>query len=257
MKTSLDQLLKDCKDDKISECLSKLQWRGAKLQRSLFTKMTKDTLCDSLILIAETLLWSVGMEDKREEEYEDDNEDNSNQRDNTPKSVNSIQEESTENAEDKDDNSQNVDDNRPICQLFLNNRCPLGIKGKNCTLRHPKQCRKFLQGGRSKEGCQDWSCHFLHPRICPNAYLFGWCQKLGCKQRHLKAKKNPPTQEKENHSFLWQKQIQYQIDKLTEMNLNILRTISQNQQQHIPVWNQAPQEQSRTLQPWWATKRSM
>jgi hypothetical protein len=256
METSLDRLLSDCKNEKISECLTKLKCRGAKLQRSIFTKMTKDILCDSLIFIAETLLGTGSREDNDGKDNGEDNEDDSNQGFNTPNSTPSIRGESNGDVEEKDDNDQNVIDLRPICQLFLNNRCPSGIKGKNCTLQHPKQCRKFLQGGRSKEGCQDWNCHLLHPRICQNTYLFGSCQKLGCKQRHLKTRRNP-TEEKENHSFLWQKQIQSQIDKLAEMNLNILQALSQNQQRLIPVWNQAPQEQSRTPQPRWATNRSL
>ena len=59
---SLDQLLLHCKDIKISECLSKLTWKGTKLQRCLFTKMNKDTLCDSLIFIAETLAASKDLQ---------------------------------------------------------------------------------------------------------------------------------------------------------------------------------------------------
>ncbi len=45
METSIDHLLVDCKNDKIKECLSKL--KGTKLDKSLFTKISKETLCDS------------------------------------------------------------------------------------------------------------------------------------------------------------------------------------------------------------------
>ena len=244
MEISLNQLLKGCKTEKVRECLSKLTWKGETLQRSLFTKMNKDTLCDTLIFIAETLLEAGSKEEE--------NDDNSNQSFSTPKNTSSTQEESGEETEEKDNNSQKVPDTRPICQLFLDNRCPSGIKGRNCSQQHPKQCRKFLQGGRSKEGCQDWNCQFLHPKICPNSYLFGSCQKSGCKRRHIKTKKIL-AEEPEDRSFLWQKQFQSQIDKLTEMNLSILQALTQSHPRPIPVWNQAPQDQTRPPQPRWAT----
>ena len=246
---SLDQLILHCKDVKISECLSKLTWKGTKLQRCLFTKMNKDTLCDSLIFIAETLFAST---DATEE-----NQVNDNSTSNTQQHVHNSEEDSNEedspSAEDQQaqnntltQSSADPVDKRPVCKLFLDNRCPTGIKGQNCTQQHPKQCRKFIQGGRTEHGCQNWRCPLLHPKICNNSYLFGSCYKVGCKERHPKnhlTSKNK-TEEPGNQPFLWQKQIQEQIDKLATTNLQILQALNQFQQRPLQVWNQTPPHQN-------------
>ena len=142
---SLDQLLRICKDAKVVECLSKLSWKGSKLQRCLFTKTNKDTLCDSLIFIAETLFVSTDITEEMQQ-FKDDSTSQTKQP--------AQQSEETEEVEDSQSQSvANSEDNRPTCKLFLENRCPAGIKGQKCTHQHPKQCRKFLQGGRTEHGC--------------------------------------------------------------------------------------------------------
>jgi hypothetical protein len=167
------------------------------LLKLLFNKINKETLCDSLIFIAET--GAVIQNDEIEEINESV----------LDMSINplSTQVEATEDEEKKVENSQIAEDNRPICKLFLDNRCPSGYKGRNCTMKHPKQCQKFLQGGRFKDGCQDWNCHLFHQQICRNSYLFGSCLKSGCIQRHTKTK-TTISEEQEDHSsssssFLW------------------------------------------------------
>ena len=251
---SLDQLLLQCKDIKISECLSKLTWKGTKLQRCLFTKMTKDTLCDSLIFIAETLFASS---DTTEENQLSDNSTSDNQQhpQNTREDFNeedsSSEEQQTQNSNEGILTQSSPEDTRPVCKLFLDNRCPTGFKGQNCTHQHPKQCRKFLQGGRTEHGCQNWRCSLLHPKICNNLYLFGSCYKTGCKERHTKnhqTSKNR-TEDRDNQPFLWQKQVQEQIDKLTTTNLQILQVLNQFQQRPVQVWNHTPPLQTPLSQP--------
>ncbi len=247
---SLDQLLQVCKDARVVECLSKLSWKGSKLQRCLFSKTNKDTLCDSLIFIAETLFVSTSMT----EEMQQCNDDSTSHTQLQPTQSHGETEETEETEEEEENQSQpmtNLDDNRPTCKLFLENRCPTGIKGLKCTHHHPKQCRKFLQGGRTEHGCQDWKCPLLHPRLCRNSYLFGSCHRTGCKERHTKHQQQP-TKQPENRgdqAFLWQKQIQEQIDKLANTNLQILQVLSQCQQRPIQVWNQASHQQQSSLLP--------
>ena len=265
---SIDQLLLHCKDIKIHECLSKLIWKGTKLQRCLFTKMNKDTLCDSLIFIAETLFAST---DTTEENQENDNstsntqqnaqnfeEDSNDEDSSTQVTLSSIFNELRKRAETTNSNGDALtqssaipDDTRPVCKLFLNNRCPTGIKGQNCIHQHPKQCRKFIQGGQTEHGCQNWRCPMLHPKICSSSYLFGSCYRTGCRERHPKihqASKNK-TEDCGNQPFLWQKQVQEQIDKLATTNLQILQVLNQFQQRPVQVWNQTPPHQTPLPQP--------
>ena len=262
----LDQLLLHCKDIKVSECLSKLIWKGTKLQRCLFTKTNKDTLCDSLIFIAETLFAST---DNTTEENQVDDNSTSNTQQHSQNSEGDFNEEDSASVEEQPtqnsngdtltQSSANPDNTRQVCKLFLDNRCPTGIKGLNCTHQHPKQCRKFIQGGRTEHGCQNWKCPLLHPKICNNSYLFGSCYKTGCKERHTKnhqTSKNK-TEDHGNQPFLWQKQVQEQIDKLATTNLQILQVLNQFQQRPIQVWNQTPAPQTPLPQlPRWRTINS-
>jgi hypothetical protein len=163
METSIDHLLVDCKNDKIKECLSQLN--GTKLDKSLFTKTCKETLCESLIFRARTLFGAATQDEANQSISENTNENLS--------ILMPSQEDIIHNNKEAEDNTQLEEENKqPICTLFLKNQCPSGIKGRNCTNQHPTQCKKFLQGDRSKEGCQDWNCDFLHPQICQNSYIF-------------------------------------------------------------------------------------
>ncbi len=262
---SLDKLLLHCQDNKISECLSKLVWKGTKLQRCLFTKMTKDTLCDSLIFIAETIFAS---KDTTEENQLSDNSTSDSQQHTQTSGEDYNQEDSISTEEQQTQNSNediltqsmaNPEDTRLVCKLFLSNRCPTGIKGLKCTNRHPRQCRKFIQGGRTERGCQDWRCPLLHPKICSNSYLFGSCTKTGCKERHTKNQQTSKsrTEEHGNHPFLWQEKVQEQIDKLASTNLQILQMLNQFQQRPVQVWNQTLPQPTTPLQlPRWRTTNS-
>jgi hypothetical protein len=46
-------------------------------------------------------------------------------------------------------------------------------------------CQKFLQGGRFPHGCQNWDCKLSHPQLCRKSYLFGFCFKPSCHDRHV------------------------------------------------------------------------
>jgi len=238
---SLDQLLQVCKDARVSECLSRLSWKGSKLQRCLFTKTNKDTLCDALIFIAETLFVSTSITGETQQVSDDSTS--------LTQQPTQLPEEAEEEEESQSQSVVNSEDNRSVCKMFLENRCPTGIKGQKCTHQHPKQCRKFLQGGRTEHGCLDWKCHLLHPRICRNSYLFGSCHRPGCKERHTKDQQpKKRTEDLDGQSFLWQKQIQEQIDKLANTNLQILQVLNQCQQRPIQVWNRTSHVQQQQQQ---------
>jgi len=109
--------------------------------------MNKDTLCDSLIYIEETLFAST---DTMEKSQQDDNSTLVSQLQ-TPNSENDFNEKNSIIGEEEQmQNSYgdiltqssanqevtqslvNQEDTRPVCKLFLDNRCPTGIKGQKC-----------------------------------------------------------------------------------------------------------------------------
>jgi hypothetical protein len=154
-------------------------------------------------------------------------------------------------------------EHQPICSAFANGGCSNGIKGKNCPNRHPKQCRKFLQGGRTENGCKDWNCRFFHPRICKSSYLFGTCLKKGCKERHIKNPEPQPnqplpanpltqsTKEQDQSLFLWQRELQTGMEQLMNLNAKILQSLTQPMMRtSTPIW-----EQARPTQQCWSTQR--
>ena len=244
MDTTFETLLQDCQDEKIRGCLSKLGGKGTpKLQRYFISKFTKDILCDTLMFIAEKMFPGNEKDHQAELSETVDEEAAETQ---TITEFSSSQEEINQTQ-------TTLEDKRSDCLLFLSNKCPNGIRGKNCSGKHPKQCRHFLQGGRSEHGCREWKCPFLHPKICKNDYLFGSCQKKGCKERHTKQPRPEnllPEASPGAGSFLWQKQFQDQIDqKFAEMNQRILQVLGQ--QKSIPIWSQPSQEQFQNSQPRW------
>jgi len=252
MQVQFDKILKECKNDRILDCLNKLKFRGKTLERSAFTKINKDTLSDSLIHIAQVLFGAV--DSTRDQQTEDEDLEN-------PFNGLHMQNKTTDTTEvhleeqNKSFGTQTQSSERegePVCQLFLQNRCPEGIKGQNCSSQHPKQCKKFLQGGRFQGGCKNWECKLLHPKLCRNSYLFGSCQKKGCKERHL----HRPQVDKNMHeaqfqgSFLWQKEMQAKMEALTQMHSEILLALSHNQPRPIHVWDRSSPNQSSTLPTW-------
>jgi len=66
-----DKIIENCENDRILDCLTKLKWRGKKLERSIFTKINKDTLSDSLIYIAEVLFGATDSE-RNDQQTEDE-----------------------------------------------------------------------------------------------------------------------------------------------------------------------------------------
>ena len=269
-------LLQDCKDEKIRDCLTKLGSKCApKVQRFLISKFTKDILCDTLMFIAERMFQRSGKDQggalsKTEEEEEtetlsnqeisqqsskrgessqtqttsDDNTEHEEEP-KTPKTQANKEISPTSSSQKEISQTQTaLEDNKPVCQLFLANKCPKGIKGKDCSGKHPKQCRHFLQGGRLSYGCQDWNCPFLHPRMCQNDYLFGSCQRKECKEKHTKQHQSEVPQAESSlgaGSFLWQREIQEQINNLTETNQKILQALMLGPQKTIPIWSQSSQ----------------
>lgn len=245
MESVFDKLFQECGDDKVKECLAKLKPDTSTLQRSTFTKLTKDTLCDTLIFIAGSLFGSGVVDNESEENFLD-----------ASSSASVTQDEADKVNTEESNISQAVitEEKRPICQRYLENRCPTGAKGNNCLFDHPKTCRRFLRGGRTGDGCTNWKCPLLHPKICQNSYLFGSCLKQGCKGRHLKSNKKEPMVD--DRSFLWQRQLQIQIDKIAEMNLMIVRTLNlSHQQQPIRMWDRAPPGPSIVQPRWGANER--
>ena len=103
--------------------------------------------------------------------------------------------------------------------------------------------------GSRVRSAQDWKCPLLHPKICNYLYLHGSCYRTGCKERHTKDHQTPKkiTEDQDNQSFLWQKQIQEQIDKLAYTTQQIFQALNQSQQRPVPIWNQTLPQQ--TLQP--------
>jgi hypothetical protein len=250
MDNSLDRLLRDCGDKDVKSCLLKIKQKGTTLQRSAFTKLTKDNLCDTLIFIATSLFGALDEDDNfldasssvtgAQDELDTNNRSKANNDENEEK-IND-----DENGEIVNDDEK--EEKKSICQLYRQNRCPSGNKG-NCSQDHPKPCRKFLRGGRTKDGCTNWKCPFFHPKICLNSYLFGSCLKPSCKERHTRT--NRVGTSGSDQSFLWQKQLQVQIDKIAEMNLMIVRTLNLNHQQKtVQMWDRAPPTQT-PRQPRW------
>ena len=166
--------------------------------------------------------------------------------------------------------SDNDADKRRVCPDFIRGKCPKGIKGRECQFRHPRLCKRFLQGGRSESGCKNWGrdpdcrtdpgkhrilCPLLHPQICRNSYLFGSCKRAGCRERHLPQPQQLPTTTSNNQlqpqtsqnspesqgksSFLWQREMQERMSGIEA----ILLTISRSQHTPSQAWNlpsQAP-----------------
>ena len=85
------------------------------------------------------------------------------------------------------------------------------------------------------------------------------CYRTGCKERRTKDHQTPKkiTEDQGNQSFLWQKQIQEQIDKLAHTTQQIFQALNQSQQRPVPIWNQTLPQQSLQppLQPGWTNSQ--
>lgn len=135
-----------------------------------------------------------------------------------------------------DSQQQNQENIRPICQPFIKGQCPKGLKGKGCQFSHPKQCKKFLHGGRFSHGCTNWKCPLMHPQMCSKSYIHGSCHTRNCKERHLQESPLEPLTKNQNHTvpvpssqnlFLWQSQMELKIGLILEALKPQSQTLSQ------------------------------
>ena len=71
------------------------------------------------------------------------------------------------------------------CSFFLKGNCCHGflgkkkIEGKSCPFNHPMLCKKYLNNGTKKGGCNKRDCENVHPRMCEDSLKKGRCQNVG------------------------------------------------------------------------------
>ena len=76
-----------------------------------------------------------------------------------------------------------------VCKFFAKGICKHGISGKNCKYDHPTMCKKFINHGKSKEGCKldKKKCKFFHPTLCRLSLSGKHCDRKKCTSGyHLK-----------------------------------------------------------------------
>ena len=81
-----------------------------------------------------------------------------------------------------------------ICPLYLESKCPHGLRGRNCNYEHPRRCRKYCSYGTEyKVGCRRGkNCWYWHPKLCQNSLRLQVCLNLSCKDIHLKGTQRKP-----------------------------------------------------------------
>ena len=74
------------------------------------------------------------------------------------------------------------------CPLFLEARCPYGLRGDGCSFFHPKSCYYYSKFGNDPiNGCRRGKrCKYVHPKLCPNSVNMKICLNEECKLVHLK-----------------------------------------------------------------------
>ena len=87
----------------------------------------------------------------------------------------------------KNDDAHKESENQ-ICPLYLEAKCPHGLRGRNCGLEHPRRCRRYCSFGTEyRTGCRRGkNCWFWHPKICLNSAKLKICLNQSCKDVHLK-----------------------------------------------------------------------
>ena len=104
-----------------------------------------------------------------------------------------------------------ADDNvqpQPICQRYVNNKCPHGlngnklINGETCPDRHPKRCLRYSRFGTKRQGGCDKGerCKYFHPKLCRNSTRSSSCYNENCQFVHLKGTKRQRDPAHNGHS---------------------------------------------------------
>ena len=74
-----------------------------------------------------------------------------------------------------------------ICQLYMQAKCPHGIRGVNCAYTHPKRCPRYSGYGTDQyNGCRRGrKCYFWHPQLCLNSVNMKVCLNRKCTLTHI------------------------------------------------------------------------
>ena len=92
-----------------------------------------------------------------------------------------------------------------VCPMFLDNICPHGITGRNCSFNHPPTCTRYSKYGEDRyKGCtRGKECYYYHPRLCQNSVAMRLClNKKTCKDVHLVGtSRGKPRQEHNNSNY--------------------------------------------------------
>lgn len=127
-----------------------------------------------------------------------------------------------------------------ICQLYMQYKCPHGLKGENCEFEHPKRCRKYCSHGTDRyNGCRRGrNCWFYHPKLCQNSVRVKLCLNHQCSLTHLAGtrRKNPPREE-ENRS--------YTIPEARPSQTPPPPPWSQSSQAPLPPWSQPVRQEEK------------
>ena len=109
----------------------------------------------------------------------------------------------TEDSNESKNHSKTKDegkgDAKPVlCSYFNRNSCRHGYSGnvpkngvEKCAFSHPPLCRKYVNKGMFKGGCNDKNCSDHHPKMCASSLKDRKCSKMGSDVRctegyHLK-----------------------------------------------------------------------
>lgn len=117
----------------------------------------------------------------------------------------SVSSDSTPNSQEdgpKDDEEEERVKQRSeedICPLYLESKCPHGMRGVNCKYEHPKRCKYYTAYGTEYgRGCRRGKeCWFFHPKLCQNSVKMGVCLNRSCTDVHLKDTRRKPNQRKQ------------------------------------------------------------
>lgn len=98
---------------------------------------------------------------------------------------NKEKEESKDDSEDLE--SAERESSAKICALYVEGKCPHGLRGRNCVFEHPKKCRYYCSHGTEyPNGCRRGKkCWFFHPRLCENSVKMKVCLNKNCTLIHM------------------------------------------------------------------------
>ena len=122
------------------------------------------------------------------------------------------------------------------CPLFLEARCPFGLRGVGCDFFHPKSCYYYAKFGTDPfNGCRRGRrCKYIHPKLCPNSENMKICLNNECKLVHLKGTQRERRTNRENN------------------NQQNPRYLERNEQSNYryPEHNAQPRNDNATISPW-------